>query len=64
MKATLEFDMNDEQDELRTAINGRLYSCALWDIKQRIRSVLKYNEEITVEQLCYQLQELIPELDS
>ena len=63
MRAILEFDLPDDNTDFENAIKGKDYYCALFDIKNRIRCVLKYNEEITVEQLCEQLQELIPLLD-
>lgn len=44
MKATLKFDLPDEQSEFTAAINGRKAFGCLWEIDQRCRSLLKHGE--------------------
>ena len=48
MKITFEFDTNAEdfiQEELDLVYKARDYSCALWDIKQYLRSQWKYTDK-------------------
>ena len=62
MKATITFD--DEED-LRTALDGYKWKLVAWDLDQEMRSLLKYNDTITdekwhqVEQLRTKLREII-----
>jgi hypothetical protein len=49
MKAILEFDLPDEQHEHKLAIDGQKWSCAMWDIDQHLRSILKYEDNISEE---------------
>ena len=44
MKATLEFDLPDEQGEFDAARLGHKALLALWDIDQRCRSLLKHGD--------------------
>jgi hypothetical protein len=43
MKATLEFNLPEEQDELDGANNGWKYRAALSELDGDLRSALKYN---------------------
>ena len=43
MKAILEFELPDDQEEYEYAVNAPKMYLALWEIKQLIRSKLKYN---------------------
>ena len=49
MKVTLEFN-DDEKDELQTALDGYKWRLASWDLNQKIRAYIKYDETITEEQ--------------
>lgn len=49
MKVTLEFN-DDEKDELQTALDGYKWKLVSWDLNQKIRAYLKYDETITDEQ--------------
>jgi hypothetical protein len=43
MKATIEFNLPEDEEQYQIANNaGKMY-LALWDIKQLFRSTLKYN---------------------
>jgi flagellum-specific peptidoglycan hydrolase FlgJ len=44
MKAVLEFDLPDENDDFRYAINGKKYKDAIWDYDQLLRSEIRYKE--------------------
>ena len=44
MKATLEFDLPDEQGEFDAARLGSKALTTLWDIDQRCRSLLKHGD--------------------
>lgn len=61
MKATLVFDLPDDQGEFDAAIHGRAALLALWEIDQRCRSLLKHGEP-TAEQreLAEEIREMIP----
>ena len=43
MKAILEFELPEEEEEYEKANNASKMYMALWDIKQLFRSTLKYN---------------------
>lgn len=60
-KATLKFDLPDEQGDFDAAILGREALSVLWDIDQRLRSLLKHGEP-TEEQakLAEEIREMIP----
>ena len=48
MKAILEFELPDDQEEYEYAVNASKMYNALWQIKQLLRSKLKYNpDELT-----------------
>jgi hypothetical protein len=61
MKATLSYDLPDDQGEFDAAINGRKALSILWEIDQRCRSLLKHGEP-TPEQaaLAEEIREMIP----
>lgn len=43
-KVTLEFDGVEEQDEIRTALDGYKWKLAVWDLDQELRKTTKYGE--------------------
>ena len=45
-KIILEFDSCEEQDEVRTALDGYKWKLAVWDIDQKLRGVVKYESSI------------------
>ena len=49
-KATLEFNLNEEQYEFEQAVNAGKYRSVLWDLDQFLRSKTKYASEDTTEQ--------------
>lgn len=44
MKATLEFDLPEDNKDFQAAINGHNYKSAIWDFDQLLRSEMKYKE--------------------
>jgi len=42
-KVILEFDGMEEQEDVRTALDGYRWKLAMWDLDQRLRSTTKYN---------------------
>lgn len=66
MKITIEFDGTEEQEEVRTALDGYKWKLAMWDLDQLLRSTTKYdvsllknNEQATKEE--YEVAEKIRE---
>jgi hypothetical protein len=48
-KVTLEFDPDEDRDDMESAINGWKWKMLVWDLDQHLRSELKYNEKVTGE---------------
>ena len=44
MKAVLEFNLPEDGDDFRYAINGEAYREALYNIKEDVRQIWKYNQ--------------------
>ena len=64
MKAILEFNLPDDEDYYYNAKNANKYNSALYDIKNFIRSKMKYTELTEGEyKLLEEVRELIPTLD-
>ena len=49
MKVTIEFT-DEEKDELQTALDGYKWRMVVWDLDQRLRAYLKYDESLTEDQ--------------
>ena len=65
-KVILEFDGVEEQDDVRTALDGYKWKLAMWDLDQLLRSttkhgvsLLKHNEQASTEE--YEVAEKIRE---
>lgn len=59
--ATLRFSLPDEEHEFRTAQQGQAAKAALWDIDQRLRSLLKHGEPTDEEaRLAEEIRGMIP----
>lgn len=69
-KVIIEFDREEEAEELRTALDGHKYKHFIWELDQKLRSVSKYgaalkgNGEATVEEMgvCSDIRDLIREM--
>lgn len=44
MKLTLEFDGDEERDDLQVALDGYKWKNAMWELDQRLRKTTKYGE--------------------
>jgi hypothetical protein len=44
MKAILEFDLPEENNDFLAAINGHNYKSCIWNFDQLLRSEMKYKE--------------------
>ena len=53
MKAKLEFNLPEENEDLELAINGPSWKLVAWEIDQRLRAKMKYDDSISEE--CYEL---------
>jgi hypothetical protein len=42
MKVTLEFDGNEERDDLQVALDGYKWKNAMWELDQLLRKTTKY----------------------
>jgi len=42
MKATLEYDLPDEQQEFQDAVNGIRWKVSMWELDQRLRAIEKH----------------------
>jgi hypothetical protein len=61
MKATLEFDLPDDQGDFDAARLGRAALAALWQIDQHCRSLLKHGEPTDEERgLAEEVRAMIP----
>jgi hypothetical protein len=67
-KVILEFDAVEDQEDIRTALDGYRWKLAMWDLDQGLRSTTKYGtsiinhgQEATTEELevAEKLRELI-----
>lgn len=50
MKATLEFNLPDDQEDFQDAVNGQKWRLMVWEFDQYLRSQLKYNDNLSEEQ--------------
>ena len=48
-KVTIEFDTEDNQQDIRDALDGYKWKMAVWDIDQKLRNDLKYNEKLSAD---------------
>ena len=70
MKVTIEFDGDEEQEDLRTALDGYKWKLAMWDLDQKLRATTKYDCGIisdkeateTEKEVAEKLREFIREL--
>jgi glutamate-1-semialdehyde aminotransferase len=59
--ATLKFQLPEEEGDFKTAVQGRDAKIALWEIDQRLRSLLKHGEPTEQEaRLAEEIREMIP----
>ena len=53
MKSILEFNMPEDKNDFKLAMNGADYFCALWDIKQLLRDYYKHDmvQDVFIDRL-------------
>lgn len=45
-KIILEFDSLEESEDARVALDGYKWKLAMWDLDQKLRSIVKYNASL------------------
>lgn len=60
MKATLEFNLPEDQQQFTSATNANKYASILWDIRQEIRGILKHGTERNLEDILEGIRSQIP----
>jgi len=45
-KVILEFDSIEEQDDIKSALDGYKWKLAMWELDQKLRSIVKYDSSI------------------
>jgi hypothetical protein len=48
-KVILEFDSNEEREDMESAINGWKWKMVVWNFDQRMRAIYKYEDNHTQE---------------
>lgn len=48
-KVIIEFDSNEESEDIRVCLDGYKYKLVLWDLDQHLRAEIKYNEKLPLE---------------
>ena len=48
-KVTIEYDFNEEREEMESAINGWKWKMVVWEFDQRMRAIYKYEDNHTQE---------------
>ena len=65
-KIILEYDFNEEREEMESALNGWKWKMLVWDLDQYLRGELKYNDKLTGEayEAVEKIREVLHELKS
>ena len=59
MKATLTYDLPEEQEEFKLACDGVKWSLVAWDLDQWLRSEIKYQEQNKLQPARDKLYEFV-----
>ena len=46
-KVILEFDSVEEQDDIKSALDGYKWKLAMWDLDQKLRSTVKHGQKFS-----------------
>ena len=46
MKVTIEYDGNEEQEDLQLALDGYKWKMAMWELDQELRKTTKYQSSL------------------
>lgn len=58
MKSTLEFNLPEEDEEFRTALDGHKFRHILSDLNEHLRSIMKYSSETYTQDQLDTYQEI------
>jgi len=62
MKAILEFELPEDQDELNLLLSSRTMASAIFEVDNRMRSELKYGITFSsIEEVCEWVREALTE---
>ena len=61
MKVILEFDGNEEQEDLHLALDGYKWKSAMWELDQELRKTIKYGESFLSNENVSEQEILIAE---
>jgi hypothetical protein len=61
MKVTLEYDGNEEQEDLHLALDGHKWKNAMWELDQELRKTIKYGESFLSNENVSEQEILIAE---
>ncbi len=61
MKAILEYTLPKEQEEFADACRALNYSSALWEIRDLLRNITKYDQPTTLQEVYQQVCEICAE---
>ena len=61
MKVTIEFDGNEEQEEIQVALDGYKWKNAMWELDQELRNTIKYGESFLPDKNISEQEILIAE---
>jgi len=62
MKAKLEFDLPEDNQDFKLAQRGSEYFCVIWNVLQEIRKYLKYGHDFkSVDEALEKIRELLYE---
>jgi hypothetical protein len=59
MKVTIEYDGNEEQEEIQVALDGYKWKNAMWELDQELRKVTKYGSSFLLPSVIASEQEII-----
>jgi hypothetical protein len=59
MKVTIEFDGNEEQEEIQVALDGYKWKQSMWELDQELRKTIKYGESFLLHSEIASEQEIL-----
>lgn len=61
MKATLEFNLPEDELDLSNAINGNKFKLILWNMDQHLRNIVKHSENEEAVEIAEELRNRLRE---